>query len=171
MDEFDFDLNNMDEHNIGNRVDKLKCENNKDQEIELDYNIILSDINELQPNPKKSQTRELTRKEKKNINMNSFVRNLETNLENLSKNDINNNKNIDSIKINKEKDKTYLSIIMEYKYLDIIFSILLFLLLNNKLTIETIYKLPYMNLDNPLPNLIIRAIIFGILIFIIKNQF
>ena len=103
--------------------------------------------------------------------MNNFVRNLETNLDNLGKS----NNNINSIKIKKNvnitKDKSYLAQFVEYKYLDILISMLLFLLLNNKLTIETIYRILSLNIDNPYPNLIIRTIIFGALIFLIKKYY
>lgn len=109
---------------------------------------------------------------KKSINMNNFVRDLETNLENLSKKPIQYD-NINSINlkgnINNEKSSTFYEQCIEFKYLDIIFSILLFLLLNNKLSIETIYKIPY--IDSPYPNLIIRSIIFGLLLFLIKKYY
>ena len=121
---------------------------------------------------------------KKSINMNNFVRDLETNLENLSKKPtqydiVNTNNNISSINlkgnINNEKSggsRTFYEQCIEFKYLDIIFSILLFLLLNNKLSIEIIYKIPYINsIDSPYPNLLIRSIIFGLLIFLIKKYY
>jgi hypothetical protein len=118
----------------------------------------------------------MSRKKKKNINMNSFVRNLETNLENLN-NSNSNNMNNDSIKINdnpkidNKSQEEYYDIISNFKYMDILLSVLLFLLLNNKLSIETIYRIPNMSLDNPYPNLIIRAIVFGLLLFIIKKYY
>ena len=112
---------------------------------------------------------------KKSINMNNFVRDLETNLENLSKKPSQYD-NISSINlkgnINNEKSggsRTFYEQCIEFKYLDIIFSILLFLLLNNKLSIEIIYKIPY--IDSPYPNLLIRSIIFGLLIFLIKKYY
>ena len=172
----DFDIDNMG----GTSISTL----NDNSDIELDYSTILNDINTIgnttvndkicegRDNTMQSMKKKnLSRKEKKNINMNNFVRNLETNLDNLGKS----NNNINSIKIKKNvnitKDKSYLAQFVEYKYLDILISMLLFLLLNNKLTIETIYRILSLNIDNPYPNLIIRTIIFGALIFLIKKYY
>lgn len=178
MDDLEFDLDNMG----GTSIDKLR-NTNQDNDIDIDYGKILEDINESNVNNMACNSRDnmmksiksnnMSRKKKKNINMNSFVRNLETNLENLN----NNNIHSDSIKINENpkidnnSQEGYYDIISNFKYMDILLSVLLFLLLNNKLSIETIYRIPNMSLDNPYPNLIIRAVIFGLVLFIIKKYY
>ncbi len=55
---------------------------------------------------------------------------------------------------------------------DIFFYVLLFMLLNNKFIIEFIYdRVPYMKkYDSPYPNLILRSLIFGGLIYLIKRM-
>lgn len=178
----EFDLDNMG----GTSIDKLR-NMNQDNDIDIDYSKILEDINNTSNNTnvnnklcdsrdnmmKSIKSNNMSKKKKKNINMNSFVRNLETNLENLNNND----NNVDSIKINDNpkivtnSQEGYYDMICNFKYMDILLSVLLFLLLNNKLSIETIYRIPNMSLDNPYPNLIIRAIIFGLLLFIIKKYY
>ena len=179
MDDLEFDLDNMG----GTSIDKLR-NTNQDNDIEIDYSKILEDINDTNVNNvtcnsrdnmiKSIKSNNMSRKKKKNINMNSFVRNLETNLGNLNNS---NNMNSDSIKINDNPkidnnlNNGYYDTIINFKYMDILLSVLLFLLLNNKLSIETIYRIPNMSLDNPYYNLIIRAIVFGILLFIIKKYY
>lgn len=72
----------------------------------------------------------------------------------------------------KEKDKnTLLSKILGWNYLDIVLYVLIFMLLNNKFVIELIYdRVPYIKtIESPYPNLILRSIIFGVLIFLIKK--
>ena len=176
MNTSELDLNDIGGPSISN----LK---NKKEEIEIDYSKILDelDINNINNNisyeTKENQIKNIqntneSKKSKKNINMNSFVRNLETNIENLSKN-ISNIPH-ETIKIitktNEKTDKSIYEQIIEFKYIDIIFCILLFMLLNNKLTIETIYKLPYINIENGVfLNLLIRSIMFGLILFIIKK--
>ena len=72
------------------------------------------------------------------------------------------------IELNKQDD-SFSKIINEYR--DILMYVLIFILLNNKFIIEIIYnKIPFVNkIDNPYPNLIIRSVIFGLLIFAIKK--
>ncbi len=58
-----------------------------------------------------------------------------------------------------------------FEYRDIMIFVLLFMLLNNKFVIEIIYnRFPYVkNINSPYPNLIIRSIIFGLLIYGVKK--
>jgi len=60
---------------------------------------------------------------------------------------------------------------MRWVYLDIIIYVLIFMLLNNKFIIELIYtRVPYIKtIKNPYLNLILRSIVFGLLIFLIKK--
>jgi hypothetical protein len=72
----------------------------------------------------------------------------------------------------KELDQpSLLSKILGWRYLDIIIYVLIFMLLNNKFVIELIYdRVPYIKtIESPYPNLILRSIVFGLLIFLIKK--
>lgn len=182
-----------DSDNIGGTsISKLrnkKQPNNDLSDIDIDYNTLLDDINSTNHNinydphvnipahetresvMKSIQSSNNSKKNKKNINMNSFVRNLETNIENLSKKNVNEETVQINVPIkNDTSEKTIYDQFMEFKYLDIVFSVLLFMVLNNKLTIETLYKLPYMNPDVTIfSNLLLRTIIFGLLLFLIKK--
>lgn len=178
MNTSEIDLNDIG----GTSISKLK-KKNEDIEIDIDYSKILDEINNdtcvnnisyesKENNIRNIQNTNNSKKSKKNINMNSFVRNLETNIENLSK------KPVDSIQYNNNNnivdnyEKTLYEQIVEFKYMDIIFCVLLFMLLNNKLTIETLYRLPYINIETgALPNLLLRSFIFGLVLFIIKKYY
>ena len=157
--------------------------NTMSDEIDIDYSKILDDINHDVNNndvninsheTRESQIRSIqskndSKKSKKNINMNHFVRNLEMNIDNLSK------KQSDSVQLNvisekKQEYKTLYQEFLEFKYIDIIFSVLLFMLLNNRLTIETLYRLPYMDPSySTFPNLLLRTTLFGAILFLIKK--
>ena len=133
---------------------------------------------------------------KKSINMSQFAKNVESDLEkvnihrynyneplpvNYSKNIVQNsqlqkleqtiNSTPDKLVINKDSKKEVPkhNIIQEYK--DIVLNVLLFILLNNKFIIEIIYdKIPFVKkYNNPYPNLIIRSILFGLIIWSIKK--
>jgi hypothetical protein len=68
-----------------------------------------------------------------------------------------------------KKRNSLLNIFNEYR--DILIFVLFFILLNNKFIIGIIYdRFPYINkFESPYPNLIVRSLIFGILIFTIKK--
>jgi hypothetical protein len=134
---------------------------------------------------------------KKNINMSQFAKNVESDLQkvnihgynyneplpvNYSKNLVQNTQLqkleqtinstpeiINNKPIKKEKEKEKPNIMKEYK--DIIINVLIFNLLNNKFIIEFIYdKIPFVKKYNsPYPNLIIRSILFGLIIWSIKK--
>ena len=72
---------------------------------------------------------------------------------------------------NDDTNNSFKHIIKNYIHRDILLYILLFMLLNNKFIIELINeKIQFINkLNNPFPNLIIRSIIFGLLIYSIKK--
>ena len=54
--------------------------------------------------------------------------------------------------------------------IEIIICILLFMLLNNKLIIGIIYNIPLLQkINSPYPNLLIRTIIFGVILYLIKK--
>ncbi len=69
----------------------------------------------------------------------------------------------------KKQEESIFQIFNEYR--DILMYMLIFILLNNKFIIETIYdRVPFVKkFDSPYPNLIIRSVIFGLLIFAIKK--
>lgn len=75
--------------------------------------------------------------------------------------DIDNEQFTNSIKLNTVKSNDYIGILI---------FVLLFMILNNKFIIETIGKISYMkNTTSEYPNLIIRSILFGIIIFYYKK--
>ena len=54
--------------------------------------------------------------------------------------------------------------------MDILISMVLFILLNNKLVIESIYNISLLdNINSPYLNLFIRALIFGLILFLTKK--
>lgn len=151
---------------------------------------------------------------KKQQNMNRFVRDLETNLDNFGKVNLNEplpvnftkpmmaksmqnlqkQKSIEqmgntnngsntqaSAKTKQEKkqeqpnDESILGQIKNFfgkiEFREIIICMLLFMVLNNKIIIELIYdKIPWIkNVESPYPNLILRTIIFGLILILIKK--
>ena len=121
------------------------------------------------------------------INMNHFAKKLENKLDNIKKDrerdmfvDVKRppaKMNVDSIKLvqkelkpsqaKKQVEEPKLSKQFEYK--DIIIYVVLFIILNSKLVIELIYDKISFTQDKPYPNLLIRAIVFGGLLFLIKK--
>jgi hypothetical protein len=100
----------------------------------------------------------------KNIVQNSQLQKLENTFNLIP--DINHNKKKETEKNLLQKSK---HILHENK--DIFIYILVFILLNNKFIIEFIYdKIPFVKKYNsPYPNLLIRSILFGLIIWAIKN--
>lgn len=154
MDEFGIDLDNSE--NIGTSVSKLNETNLKKDYIENFKNNL--------------ETEKLSTRPKKHINMDKIIKNIEMDINNFD--DYNNinviqnpvEKNIDTIEDNNNNN-------IEYK--NLIIYMLLFMLLNNKLIIEYVYKIlvfiPILN--SPVPNLILRTIIFGLVIYGSKKYF
>jgi len=70
-----------------------------------------------------------------------------------------------------EKIQLFANKIIHSKHRDVMISILIFMILNNKFVIEFIYeKIPKMkSIDSPYPNLIIRSLIFGGLLYLLKR--
>jgi len=86
------------------------------------------------------------------------------------------NKTNETNELNKTNE-TNNEYILKFKYLDILLYILIFILLNNNFIIDLIYvKFPCINyIKSPSPNinlnpnLILRSLVFGVLIFLIKK--
>jgi hypothetical protein len=57
----------------------------------------------------------------------------------------------------------------QFEHKDIVIYVVLFIILNSKLLIELIYDKISFTQDKPYPNLLIRAIVFGGLLFLIKK--
>jgi hypothetical protein len=147
---------------------------------------------------------------KKQQNMNRFVRDLETNLDNFGRVNLNEplpvnftkpmmakpvpvfqkqkhietmaNANVTASATTKQekkqesnKDESVIGRIKNYfnkiEFREIIICMLLFMVLNNKIVIELIYeKIPFMQqISSPYPNLILRTIIFGLILILIKK--
>jgi hypothetical protein len=179
----EFDLDNMGGTSISNLRKKQETDSN---DSDIDYSKIIDDIHsDTKPSinsmveSREQQMRAIEKKnnsmkKKKNINMNSFVRNLETNLDIMSKPPQTEREieDTNSIKINEESSigKSYLNQFAEFKHMDILIAVLLFMLLNNKLTIETMYRIPYLDM-NPLINLLIRSVIFSLALYLVKKYY
>jgi hypothetical protein len=80
-------------------------------------------------------------------------------------------KSSDNIQIEPTKKHTGIFRKIVSEYLDIGLYVLIFMLLNNKFIIEFIYNnIPWVkSIQSPYPNLIIRSVVFGVLIFLIKK--
>lgn len=153
MDEFNF------KGDIGTSVKKLKSIETND----LDYDSILKNINtdrtqnlvDIIENDIKASN--YKNKKSKNEDLFDF---LENNIEDVHDTNIKRNKDK-----KRKNNKNFF-----YKYTDIILCILVFMLLNNKLIIEIIYKISFIkNCNHPFPNLLFRTIIFAIILVIFKK--
>ena len=147
MDEFGIDLDNSE--NVGTSVLKLNETNNKKDYIENFKNNL--------------ETEKLSTRPKKHINMDKIIKNIEM--------DINNFDDYNDIKSPKSPKKTIIIEDSKSESKDYIIYMLIFMLLNNKLIIEYIYKIlvfvPVLN--SPVPNLVLRTVLFGVIIFVIKK--
>lgn len=108
-----------------------------------------------------------------NDNLLNLIKDLEDRLDNIETTNT-----LDSLQINtptiKKDDKVNSQKKIEnndkFKYSEIIIFIIIFILLNNKFTIETIYKLPYFkNTSSIYTNLILRTCLFGIFVYSYKR--
>ena len=186
MEEFDIDLTN----DIGTPVVQLKNKSNNFnyEDDTCNSEIIMHDfnydnnrndlINKMSRTIDNNTIRNDDTSQTKKQNINNFVRNLEINLDNLNqpipehltKQKINTN-NEQNTKINTEIiDKTLINKMCKFEYIDILICMLLFILLNNKLVIQSIYDISLLDtINGPYLNLFIRAIIFGLLLFLTKK--
>ena len=86
-------------------------------------------------------------------------------------------RSVDSVQLNKpiKKDKKNVesnkSIKKETKfnYMEIIIYMVIFVLLTNTFIIGIIYNLPFIKNNSPYPNLILRTLLFGLLIYLYKK--
>jgi len=124
-----------------------------------------------------------------NINMNHFAKKLENKLDNIKKE---RNQEMfvdmkrpsvkmddDSIKLAQKDTKPSNpvkksleeppQVSNKFEHKDIIIYVVLFIILNSKILIELIYDKISIARENPYPNLIIRALVFGVLLFLIKK--
>jgi hypothetical protein len=176
MEEFDLNFDT----NIGTSVFKLKNNIDNNSESEIDYDKILDKLDTTETNDTKLNERS------NNINMNHFARKLETKLDNIKKErnkdmftdvkQMPTKKEVDSIKLvhkevkpDKKSVEDSLQISNKFEHKDIIIYIVLFIILNSKILIELIYDKISIARENPYPNLIIRALVFGALLFLIKK--
>jgi hypothetical protein len=178
MEEFDFDINN----DIGTSVLQLKNQlenkkNNFNYDVDTDIQSFNYDNNREELINKMTSTIDNNiidaKTPRKKQNINKFVRNLENNLDNyneripdkLTKQKINSYVLEPMTNINNEQKKSCL-----IDKIEIIICILLFMLLNNKLIIGIIYNIPLLQkINSPYPNLLIRTIIFGVILYLIKK--
>ena len=188
MEEFDLDLNDDMSTPISQLKNKSTLEkhnNNHKHHSDFENSHITPILNN---NTNYEIKRSMMYKENKpkkhkqmNRPMNNFIRTLETDLDNLP---IVSHKKHDMqpldivlgtsrVSFNEDKNEyipnTYSEGIMVHR--DIFISILLFMLLNNKIVIEIIYNyIPaFQKMDSPYPNLLLRTLIFGLILYLIKK--
>ena len=110
---------------------------------------------------------------KNNNEVIDLIKDLESRLDNIENSNLDNDETIieiDEPEYEKPKKNKKHKENKEMKYKDIIVFMIIYILLSNKYTIELIYMIPYINtMDNPYPNLIIRTILFGLLVFLYKK--
>jgi len=188
MEEFDIDLTN----DIGTPIVQLKNKSNNELDNNFNYEdetcnseMIMHDfnydnnrndlINKMSRTIDNNTIRNVETSQSKKQNINNFVRNLEINLDNLNQptpeklttEKINNN--VEQKKSN-VIEKPLINKICKFEYMDILICMVLFILLNNKLVIESIYNISLLdNINSPYLNLFIRALIFGLILFLTKK--
>jgi hypothetical protein len=184
MEEFDLNFDT----NIGTSVSKLN--NNNNSESDIDYDKILDKLDITETNDKSNNKlfeHSFDKHNDNSINMNHFAKKLENKLDNIRKErerdmfvDVKRppaKMDVDSIKlVQKELKPTHAKkqveepkVSKQIEHKDIIIYIVLFIILNSKLVIELIYDKISFTQDKPYPNLLIRAIVFGGLLFFIKK--
>ena len=154
MEDFDIDPN----QEIGTSVSKIK----NTTETDIDYDKILDSL----------QNSETLKTISKDVNIGQFVKNVELDLDKMNSNNISINLSQDNIKPeNKNMEVNTQNVFDNFKHRDIVLYVLIFMLLNNKFIIEIIYdRIPFMkNINSPYPNLIIRGLLFGVIIYFIKK--
>ncbi len=183
------------DNEIGTSVTKLKQMNrfSDNQDTDIDLDAIVENLNNsdtFKPQNENFTSSIIDVKPKKDINNNA--RNNSMNLErltdvnlneplpvNFSKNMIpkNNlqkipkNKKVIMNNIKENKTNDYVKLCLNYEHIDIVFYSLLFIMLNNKIIIELIYKLQRTRENNnTFLNLLIRTLIFAGGIYFIKNN-
>ena len=154
----------------GTSIDKLQK-----SDIEINYDKILP-VNSISYETREEQIRAVQTKNdlkisKKNINVDKFVRNLELSLDDIDvSSDVDNDKKKQTEKNKDIKTKSLYQQIIEFKYMDIILSVLFFMVLNNIVVIDMINKIPQIGNTNSLyPNLIVRSLLFAGLLFLVKK--
>jgi hypothetical protein len=183
MEEFDLNFDT----NIGTSVSKLKNNTNNNSDTDIDYDKLLDNLNASETNDRNT---DLTHKPSNNntINMNHFAKKLENKLDNIKKERDREmfvevkrppvKMNVDSIKLAQPQIKPLppvkkpveeSNLLKQFEHKDIIIYVVLFIILNSKLIIELIYDKIAFTQNKPYPNLIIRGIIFGGILFLIKK--
>ena len=181
-----FDYNNNRDNLINTMVDTIDNKNKYDINHKEHFTNTIIDVR-----PKKQNINNFVRNLENNLD--NFNQHISTNLNeplpvNLTKQMINNlnNKNnhiiepmaniqekiipVQKKNITVQEEKVGLEKLLNIEYIEIIICIILFMLLNNKLIIESIYSIPlFQKINSPYPNLLLRAIIFGLLLFLIKK--
>lgn len=179
----------------GQQFTNTNVRTNDSHDTDIDYDKI---IESLHNSDTFANTQDGNMRPKREINMNQFARNMEVNLDNFNSREplpvnfthqmMNSSQNKlieqieqlektpqDSVQMTKTPEENQgfrgiLSRITNFEYIDIILYVLIFMLLNNKFIIGLIYRAPFIRtIASPYPNLIIRSLIFGLSIYLIKK--
>jgi hypothetical protein len=185
MDEFDLDLNDDMSTPISQLKNKSNLEKQNFNTYENSNDMITPDLMPILNNNfdtkrntiinmmTKEQKHSQKYKKNKRINqpINNFIRDLENNLDNLNVKPI---INTPRVSINEDKNEYIPNIELNSGCIihrEIFISMLLFMIINNKIIIELIYNyIPsFQRMESPYPNLLLRTIIFGLILYLIKK--
>jgi hypothetical protein len=124
-------------------------------DTDIDYDKIIENLNNSDLNNNNN-----------NNNIKKILENVEEDIKKNNKKDI-----LDDKCINNDNHNTniYSSNLFNYEYKDIIILVLLFILINNEFIIDMINKNVSIIYSYTFPNLIIRSLIFGIILLILKK--
>ena len=193
MEEFDLDLND----DMSTPISQLKNKSNLEKNNKTTYSDITDDPTIIDTNgaipilnnnydTKRRSIMNMMNKEQKhsrkqkykqmNQPINNFIRDLENNLDNFP---VISNKKVahvsPRVSINEDKNEyipnTDTNITGCMVHRDIFISMLLFMIINNKIIIELIYNyIPsFQRMNSPYPNLLLRTFIFGLILYLIKK--
>jgi hypothetical protein len=191
MDEFDLDLNDDMSTPISQLKNKSNLEKQNFNTYENSNDMITPDLMPILNNNfdtkrntiinmmTKEQKQSQKYKKNKRINqpINNFIRDLENNLDNftvVSNKKVEPKVNTPRVSINEDKNEYIPNIELNSGCIihrEIFISMLLFMIINNKIIIELIYNyIPsFQRMESPYPNLLLRTIIFGLILYLIKK--
>jgi len=182
MEEFDIDLSDIGGTSINNLYDNNLYDNKKNTELDnlkIERNKLvvtnkptLADLSD--------NNISVNYRPKKNVNMNKLIKNLESDLNKYSSDDILNNDNI-PVALNDNQLKKKITqvqtntntITKPIDTVELLIYVLIFMILNNKFIIDIIYNyVPYIkNFNNTYSNLVIRSCLFGFCIYLYKKYY
>jgi hypothetical protein len=147
MEDFDIDLSDVGGTNINNLDSYARGRNKQPEAINF---------------------KDIDNKSKNNVNINNLIRDLESDLKNHSNINVVPDIPDKPVKIVKPVEKT-----AKNDTIEILIYVLVFMILNNRFIIDIIFKyVPFIKtINNPYPNLIVRAIMFYLIVYAYKKYY